>query len=44
MDKIWHRGVIKISAQKGVSPYKDIHADMVATFGDDAPGLSTVQT
>ena len=22
---------------------KDIHADMVATLGDDAPALSTVQ-
>ena len=42
MDKIWHRGVIKYLQRKGLSP-KDIHADMVATLGDGAPALSTVQ-
>ena len=42
MDKIWHRGVIKYLQKKGLTP-KDIHADMVATLGDDAPALSTTQ-
>ncbi|CAI9733412.1 Hypothetical predicted protein [Octopus vulgaris] len=42
MDKIWHRGVIKYLQKKGLAP-KDIHADMVATLGNDAPALSTVQ-
>lgn len=42
MDKIWHRGVIKYLQKKGLTP-KDIHADMVATLGDDAPALSTVK-
>ncbi|XP_030588657.1 histone-lysine N-methyltransferase SETMAR-like [Archocentrus centrarchus] len=42
MDKIWHRGVIKYLQKKELAP-KDIHADMVATLGDDAPALSTVQ-
>ena len=31
----------QISAEEGLAP-KDIHADMVATLGDDAPALSTV--
>ena len=42
MDKIWHRGVIKYLQKKGLAP-KDIHADMVATLGDDTPALSIVQ-
>ena len=42
MDKIWHRGVIKYLQKKGLPP-KDIHSDMVATLGDEAPALSTVQ-
>lgn len=42
MDKIWHRGVIKYLQKKGLAP-KDIHADMVATLGDDTLALSTVQ-
>ena len=43
MDRIWHRGVIRYLQKKGLAPPKDIHADMVATLGDDAPALSTVQ-
>ena len=42
MDKIWHCGIIKYLQKKGLAP-KDIHADMVATLGDDAPALSTVE-
>ena len=42
MDKIWQRGIIKYLQKKGLAP-KDIHADMVATLGDDAPALSTVK-
>ena len=42
VDKIWHRGFIKY-LQKGRLAPKDIHADMVATLGDDAPALSIVQ-
>ena len=42
MDIIWHRGFYQISSETGVTP-KDIHADMVATLGNDAPALSTVQ-
>lgn len=41
MDKIWNCGVIKDLQKKGLAP-KDIHADMVATLGDDAPALLTV--
>ena len=36
MDDIWHLGVIKYLQKKGLAP-KGIHADMVATLGDDAP-------
>ena len=42
MDKIWHRDVIKYLQKKELTT-KDIHADMVATLGDDAPALSTVK-
>ena len=42
MDKIWHRGVIKYLPKKGLTT-KEIHTDMVSTFGDDAPALSTVK-
>ncbi|KAL7374618.1 hypothetical protein ABVT39_004094 [Epinephelus coioides] len=42
MDKIWLRGVIKYLQKKEFAP-KDIQADVVATLGDDAPALSTVQ-
>ena len=42
MDKIWHRGIIKYLQKKRLSP-KDIHADMVATLGNDALALSTVK-
>ena len=42
MDKIWHRGIIKYLQKKGLAP-KDIHADMVATLGDDTPASSTVK-
>ena len=42
MNKIWHYGIIKYLHKKGLAP-KDIHADMVAILGDDAPGLSTVK-
>ena len=42
MDKIWHRSIIKYLQKKGLVP-KDIHTDMVATLGDDAPALSTVK-
>ena len=42
MDKIWHRGIIKYLQKKGLAP-NDIHADMIATLGDDAPALSTMK-
>ena len=42
MDKIWHHGIIKYLQKKGLAP-KDIHANMVATLGNDAPALSTVK-
>ena len=42
MDKLWHRSVIKYLQKKGLTPM-DIHADMLATMGDDAPALSTVK-
>ena len=42
MDKIWHRTIIKYLQKKGLAP-KDIHTNMVATLGDDAPALSTVK-
>ena len=42
MEKIWHRDVIKYLHKKGLGA-KDLHADMVATLGDDAPAISIVQ-
>ena len=42
MDKIWHCGIIKYLQKKWLA-LKDIHADMVATLGDNAPTLSTVK-
>ncbi|XP_014783626.2 uncharacterized protein LOC106878802 [Octopus bimaculoides] len=36
------RGVIESLQKKGSTP-RDVHADMVATLGDDAPASSTVQ-
>ena len=42
MDAIWHRGLIRYLQKKGLAP-KEIHADKVATLGDDAPALSTVK-
>ncbi|XP_036368320.1 uncharacterized protein LOC118767600 [Octopus sinensis] len=42
MDKIWHFCVIKYLQKKGLAPI-DIHANMVATLGDDTLALSTVQ-
>ena len=42
MDKIWHHGIIKYLQKKRLAP-KDIHADMVATLGNDAIALSTVK-
>lgn len=42
VNKIWHHDVIKCLQKKSLAP-KDIHADMVAAFVDEAPGLSTVQ-
>ncbi|XP_029636823.1 uncharacterized protein LOC115212122 [Octopus sinensis] len=42
MDKIWHHGIIKYLQEKGLAP-KDIHADVVATLGADAPALSIVK-
>ena len=41
-DNIWHRGVIRYFQKKGLGP-KEIHVDMVATLGNDAPTLSTVK-
>ena len=42
MEKVWHRSIIKYLQKKGLA-LKDIHADMVATLGDDAPALLTVK-
>ena len=41
MDKIWHRGVVRY-LQIRIAP-KEIHTDLAATLGDDAPALPTVQ-
>ena len=41
LDKIWHCRVIKYPSKTGGLAPKDIHANMVATLGDDAPALST---
>ena len=42
MDTISHRGVVRYLQRKGLA-HKEIHADMVATLGDDAPALSAVK-
>ena len=42
MDKLWHHGIIKYLQKEGLAP-KKIHANMVATLGDDTPALSTVK-
>ena len=42
MGKIWHHGIIKYLQKKELAP-KNIHTDMTATLGDDAPALSTVK-
>ena len=45
MNRILAPWCYQISAEKGIyliAP-KDIHADIVASFKDDAPALSTVQ-
>ena len=42
MNKNWHRGDIKYTPKTGLTP-SEIHAYMVDTLGDDAPGLSTMQ-
>lgn len=42
MDKIWNRAAIKC-LQKMVSALKDIHTDVIATFGSDALNLSMLQ-
>ena len=42
MDKLWHRGVIIYPHNKGIA-LKDIHADMVALYGDTASSYETVK-
>ncbi|XP_029658129.1 uncharacterized protein LOC115232378 [Octopus sinensis] len=42
VDKTWYRSVIKY-LQKKCLAFDDIHANMVAVLGDDAPTLLTVQ-
>ena len=42
MDKIGERAVIQYFYKKGLT-YKDIHDDMVATLGKDAPSYATVK-
>ena len=42
MDKIGERAVIQYLHKKGLTP-KDIHNDMVATLGKDAPPYATVK-
>ena len=42
MDKIGERAVIQYLHKKGLTP-KDIHNDMVAMLGKDAPSYSTVK-
>ena len=41
MDKICERAVIQYLHKKGLTP-KDIHNDMVAALGKDAPSYATV--
>ena len=43
MDKIGERAVIQYLHKKGLTP-KDIHNDMVATLGKDAPAYATVKS
>ena len=42
MDRIGEREVIQYLHKKGLTP-KDIHNDMVATLGKDAPSYATVK-
>ena len=42
MDKISEKAVIQYLHKKGLTP-KDIHNDMVATLGKDAPSYATVK-
>ena len=42
MDKIGERAVIQYFHKKGLTP-NDIHNDMVATLGKDAPSYATVK-
>ena len=42
MDKTGERAVIQYLHKKGLTP-KDIHNDMVATLGKDAPSYDTVK-
>ena len=42
MDKIGERAVIQYLYKKGLTP-KDIHNDMLATLGKDAPSYATVK-
>ena len=42
MDKIGERAVIQYLHKKGLAP-KDIHTDMVATLGEDAPSYATIK-
>ena len=42
MDKIGERAVIQYLHKKGLTP-KDIHNDMVAILGKDAPSYATVK-
>ena len=42
MDKIGERAVIQYLHKKGLTP-KDVHNDMVATLGKDAPSYATVK-
>ena len=43
MDKIGERAVIQYLHKEGLTP-KDIHDDMVATLGKDAPSYATVKS
>ena len=42
MDAIWLCGVMRYLQKKELA-FKEIHADVVATLGDDAPALSTLK-
>ena len=43
MYKIWHYSAIRYLQKRGLVS-KEIHADKVATLGDDAQALSTVKS